>query len=117
MFQIDTDTMNKKALTCAIRVIEEFRRISPEMQAQQMLTTLLIASEQGITVKELAERIGISQAAASRCVADWTGWTYRKEQGPDYIEPKVDLMDTRRKPLHLKPKGCVFVQRLTDHWS
>ena len=107
--------MKNTALTCAIRVIEEFRHINPEMQAQQMLTILLIASEEGITVKEVAERIGISQAAASRCVADWTGWTYRKVQGPDYIEPKVDLTDTRRKPLHLKPKGRAFVQRLTDH--
>jgi DNA-binding MarR family transcriptional regulator len=107
--------MNKKALSCAIAVIEEFRRINPEMQAQQMLTLLLVAKEEGITPKEVGERIGISQAAASRCIADWTGWTSRKENGPDFIEPRVDLMDTRRKLLHLKPKGRVFVGKVTAH--
>jgi DNA-binding MarR family transcriptional regulator len=107
--------MNKKALNCAIAVIEEFRRINPEMQAQQMLTLLLVAKEEGITPKEVGERIGISQAAASRCIADWTSWTYRKETGPDFIEARVDMMDTRRKLLHLKPKGRAFVGRVTAH--
>jgi DNA-binding MarR family transcriptional regulator len=62
----------RQSINAVVRVIEEFRKLDADMQAQQMLTLLVIAKEEGIGVKEIAERTGVSTSAASRNVAYWS---------------------------------------------
>jgi DNA-binding MarR family transcriptional regulator len=105
----------RQSINAVVRVIEEFRKLDADMQAQQMLTLLVIAKEEGIGVKEIAERTGVSTSAASRNVAYWSDWSALKREGHDLVSIKADLMDTRRKQVSLNPKGKKFVSHIYEH--
>lgn len=106
------DVTDRRALGRLISVIEEFRRLDPEMQAQQMLTLLIVALREGEPVKVIGGALGLSQAAASRNVSYWTDWHWRKRAGLDMIEAVEDKMERRRKLVTLKPKGKRFIAKI-----
>ena len=99
--QIDTVKSAKKVAS----FIEEFRKINPLMQAQQMIVFLLAASNPDITVTEIAASAGISTSAAGRHVAA-LGKSYKAGlPGYDIITTVPDASDARIKRVRLSPKG------------
>ena len=97
-----------------IELIEEFRKLDLEMQAQTMVTFLHVAAKPGITIKELAAITGTSSSSSSRNVAV-LGKVHRKGlPGHDVVETYEDAEDRRTKRCQLTHKGRMVFSSLLD---
>jgi DNA-binding MarR family transcriptional regulator len=99
--QIETVRAAKKVAS----LLEEFRKLNPEMQAQQMAIFLAVAGKPDSTVTELGIATGQPTNSASRNVAALSK-THRKGlPGLDLLTAVEDEMDRRTKRIRLTPKG------------
>lgn len=63
------ETPMKKAFVKGLVLLEEFRKVDPDMPLQMAATFLVVANNEGVTMKELGDKLGISQSSCSRNVA------------------------------------------------
>ncbi|WP_201272627.1 MarR family winged helix-turn-helix transcriptional regulator [Sinorhizobium medicae] len=97
-----SDNKNVRRL---ISIVEEFRKLDPEMQAQTILLFLLVVARPGITMKELAQNTELSSASISRNIAA-LGETHRGGQpGHNLLRAYEDPLDRRTKRVELTAKG------------
>jgi len=108
--------MNKKQAIEFKKVIEQFRLIDPEIQAQTILTLINTYLNQektdGYSVTDMANELGLSQASASRNVMVWSKLTRKKQAGPDFIAATECPVNRSRKRLSLTQKGINFLELL-----
>ena len=101
-----------------ITLLEEFRKIDPEMPLQTATTFLLVSEhserDNGICVKDLAQLLGISSAAASRNVAKLSKVGVKSQQGHGLVEAREDPMYRVRKTVHLTPQGERVIRTLEE---
>jgi DNA-binding MarR family transcriptional regulator len=95
-----------------IRVFEEFRRLDPDMPIQYALSFLTIAQHEGLSMGELAQRLGIAQSSASRNIAALSRWHSFGKDGHDLVEAHEDPRERRRKIVTLTPLGHRLVAGL-----
>ncbi len=93
-------------------VIEIARAEDPVMPIQMLQTLLAVARQPGITMQELGEILGTSQASCSRNVAALGKWHKFGEPGLDLVDAIEDPVERRRKIIFLTPKGRVRVQEV-----
>lgn len=96
--------MSKK-IDKLLMLLEELRKLDPEMQLQMAATLVLVAKKEGITMKEMSDRLGISQASCSRNVAALSRWHRLNRAGHDLVIATEDPAERRRKVVFLTPKG------------
>jgi len=109
-----TQTETVKAARKAALIIEEFRKLNPEMQAQQMAIFLAVAAKPNQTVTELAKATGHATASVSRNVAA-LGETHRKGlPGLNILVATEDVLDRRNKRINLTPKGVRVMASLEN---
>lgn len=85
--------------------IEEMRKIDPEMQAHTINIFVMVCLNPGITMKDLGERLGVSQATMSRNIAA-LGKVHRLNRpGYDLLQAEEDPVERRRKIVNLTAKG------------
>lgn len=94
-----------KAYSRVIALIEEFRKIDPEMPLQTAVTFCTVAAEEGITMKRLQEKLGFSQSSCSRNVASLSKFHRLNKPGHDLLYTTEDPHERRRKIVMLTPKG------------
>lgn len=91
-------------MTASLRTLSaalaEFQKLSKDMQAQTMQIFLTIATNDGITLKDIEQRTGSSNSSVSRNVGALT------EHG--LIMAKTDPVDARVKRGALTAKGKRF---------
>jgi DNA-binding MarR family transcriptional regulator len=104
-----------KCLHGMAKAIGELRKIEPEIEAQAMLTLLWVAIQPGITMKELSERIGVSQSTTSRNVAMLGEINRRHEPGHGLLVAREDPTERRRKIVELTAKGRLVVASIAEH--
>ncbi|MFD2261621.1 MarR family winged helix-turn-helix transcriptional regulator [Lacibacterium aquatile] len=97
-----------------MRVLEEFRKLDPDLPIQYALSFLTLASNEGLSLGELASRLDIAQSSASRNVAALSAWHSFGKPGLDLVEAKEDPRERRRKLVTLTPKGHELIERLRD---
>lgn len=87
--------------------LEVFRQLDPEMQAQTMITFLLVAmaDPDPMPMADLARAAGLAQSSVSRNVSSLGAWSRHKRPGLKLLESTEDLMDRRRKVVSLTPSG------------
>lgn len=104
-----------EAASSLLRVIERFREIDGEMQAQAMAVLLKVAkSPLPLRMAEIAEELGLSQSTISRNVAYLGDWNRRREAGHKLVEAYEDPAERRRKLVRLTAKGKRFVKSLNE---
>lgn len=97
--------MTTKALHKLYRAVEEARKIDPEMQAHTLNIFLVVCMHPNVTMKDLGERLGVSQATMSRNIAA-LGKVHRLNRpGYDLCIAEEDPVERRRKVVNLTPKG------------
>lgn len=101
-FQQGADSKTARRL---LGFVEEFRKLSPDIQAGQIVVFLHIAGTPGIPMKDLERRSGLSSSAVSRNVLALSEWNKKDVPGHDLVETYEDLDDRRNKRVRLKPKG------------
>ena len=65
-----------------MHVLEEFRKLDPDLPIQYALSFLTLAQNEGMSMRELAERLGIAQSSASRNVAALEQMAQLRQAGP-----------------------------------
>lgn len=98
--------------TDLIYVIEEFRHLDSEMPAQTMLTFLHVLQKPDIMLVELAEKMGVSNAAVSRNLSKLARWQKMGKPGLDLVERVENPANRREKNVSITKKGERFAQRL-----
>jgi DNA-binding MarR family transcriptional regulator len=94
-----------KAARKVASIIEEFRKLNAEMQAQQMAIFLAVVAKPECTVTDLANITGHSTGTVSRNVAALSKIHRKGMPGLDIIQAKEDVLDRRNKRITLTPKG------------
>ncbi|HYG84622.1 MAG TPA: winged helix-turn-helix transcriptional regulator [Azospirillum sp.] len=94
------------------RVLEAFRTLDPDLPIQYALSFITIAQNEGISIGELAERLGIAQSSASRNVAALSRWHSFGKAGLDLVSAQEDPRERRRKIVTLTDRGRAFLDEL-----
>lgn len=108
---------NMKTIKSLMNLVEELRKLDPEMQLQtvQVLLAVAHAGDAGVPMTNLADNLGISQASASRNVAALGNKLNRhKQPGLGLLESKEDPADYRRKIVKVTAKGNRMIERLVE---
>lgn len=95
-----------------VHVLEAFRTLDPDLPIQYALSFMTIARNEGISIGELAERLGIAQSSASRNVAALSRWHSFGKAGLDLVQAQEDPRERRRKIVTLTDKGRAFLEEL-----
>lgn len=95
-----------------IDVLEAFRELDPDMPIQYALAFLTIARREGLSVRELSERLGIAQSSASRSVAALSEWHSFRKPGHRVVVAREDPRERRRKIVTLTPEGQSLLEKL-----
>lgn len=95
-----------------IRVLEALRELDPDMPIQYALSFLTVARHEGLSIRELSERLGIAQSSASRNVAALSRWHSFGKPGHDLVQSEEDPRERRRKVVTLTSKGRALVEDL-----
>jgi len=95
-----------------VHVLEAFRKLDPDLPIQYALSFMTIAQNEGISIGELAERLGIAQSSASRNVAALSRWHSFGKAGLDLVQAQEDPRERRRKIVTLTEKGRAFLDEL-----
>lgn len=106
----------RKLLRRTLRVMEEFKKLDPEMPLQQMITfvEIALASEDGISVSDLATKVGNSQSSASRHVAVLGDFGRGKTPALQVVKASVNPMDRRVQIVKLSHKGKMVIDHLLE---
>lgn len=116
LIQLNQESLNHhEAASYLLRIIERFREIDGEMQAQAMAVLMKVAkSPLPIRMHDIAIELGLSQSTISRNVAYLGDWNRRKEAGHKLLEAYEDPAERRRKLVRLTAKGRRFVKSLNE---
>jgi len=96
------------------KVVEEFRKLDGEMPMQMASTFMVVARHQGITMKDIAEKVGVTQSSVSRNIGALGSRHRYGKEGLKLVKTEEDDIDIRRKVVHLTPKGTKFVASLVE---
>ncbi len=95
-----------------IRALEAFRRLDPDMPIQYALSFLTIARNEGMSMGDLAQKLGIAQSSASRNIAALSRWHSFNKPGHDLVEAHEDPRERRRKLVRLTARGHALIAEL-----
>lgn len=99
-------TPSRISLTTALQLLNEFRKLDPEMPIQVATVFLEVANNgEPILMTDLGDRVGIAQSSVSRNVAALSKVNRFHQPGFDLLEAREDPMERRRKLVDLTVKG------------
>jgi DNA-binding MarR family transcriptional regulator len=110
----------RNKLTKLIRGLEPLQK---ELSLPQLLTLLQIAVSPGLSVNDLAEKLGIPQQTASRHVSALLGRYQGTPAGSDLTErstldplivQEINQNDPRSRALFVSEQGDVFLEKLVS---
>ncbi len=97
--------MEINALNRLLLVVEEFRKIDPQLPPQMAAVFIYVCGHDGCSVSEIERGLGVSQSSASRSAAA-LGSTHRSgKAGFGLLEERADPVDARKKLLFLTHQG------------
>lgn len=98
----------------AIRVLEAFKAVDPEITLPAMLTFLYYVEKDGMSGNQFSvtQRLDMSDATASRSTSHWLEWKRPKVRGLSMLESVPDPNDRRYKLITLTRKGLEFADKI-----
>lgn len=97
-----------------LKFIQDVSRLGAEMPLQQLHCLLVIAqAPDGLSLTDLATKVGISLATASRYVAALGKQNRHRAEGLLLVEAFEDPMERRKKIIRLTSKGRIAINKLT----
>lgn len=97
-----------------LRIIREFRKMHRDISAQVIEVYLTVAMNEGIQVHQIAEKMGVASATASRHCAFLGKVDRRRNPGLDLIVVTEVYDDRRFKECKLTTKGKMVLESLRD---
>ncbi|MBD9511939.1 winged helix-turn-helix transcriptional regulator [Ensifer sp. ENS10] len=96
---------NNKNARRLISIIEEFRKLDPEIQAQTITLFLLVVARPGITMKELVQQTGLASSSVSRNISALGERHRNGEPGHGLVRAYEDPQDRRTKRVDVTAQG------------
>jgi DNA-binding MarR family transcriptional regulator len=88
-----------------MRALQSLREEDEQMPTQMAAVFLSVALQPGLTMSELGQHVGMSQASCSRNVAALGEWHRFGKAGLNLVESVEDPRERRRKIMFLTVKG------------
>lgn len=103
--------MTNKKLKKLQNILQELTTVDPEFPIQWALVFIEIAMEEGISLKDVSDRTGISMSVMSRTIGALSN---ARRMGKPYglIAVRHAKDDRRRKELYLSAKGRKLAEKL-----
>ena len=102
--------------TTALKDLEKalivLREVDSDMPIAQALSLLVIAKNEGLSLKELAEKVGVGMASASRYVAFFGKPNASGKKGLGLVVAVEDPLERRKKTITLTAKGRNVIAKL-----
>jgi DNA-binding MarR family transcriptional regulator len=102
----------KARIDAALAILEPFLEIRPTMPLQYVVAFLHVAREEGLGVKEYAERTDCGVSVMSRHLQDIGDRDRYKEPGFGLITQRQDPMNLRTHQAMLTPLGRTLAHRI-----
>jgi len=97
----------------ALKLLYGIQKVDPEMPLQQVMCLFVIAQEkEGISLTDLANKVGIGLASASRYVGSLGKINRHREEGFNFIEAYEDPMERRKKIIRVTTKGKIAIRKM-----
>lgn len=97
----------------ALRFLSGVHKIDPEMPLQQIMCLLVISEHQeGLSLTELSNKVGLRLATASRYVSELGKMNRRREEGLNLVESYENPMERRQKIIRITTKGRITLHNL-----
>jgi DNA-binding MarR family transcriptional regulator len=105
--------MAKTSAERLISLISVFRDMDERLLLPQIYTLLMVQKydKDGLSLKELAEKAGVSHAAVFRYIED-LGKNHETGEGMGLVTSTRDPADRRRMVVKLTPKGHTWLERV-----
>ena len=109
----------KRSIRKISYVVDELRKLDPEMPAQRIATYLTIALREGISVVEMSNLTGQSTSSSTRNLQSLgvdkvTGKRLGKN-GVGLVRLESDPVDGRKKNCYLTPLGHAVLLKIAHH--
>lgn len=103
-----------KEIRTAIRVLEEFRKVDPDITLPSMLAFLYYVESDGQGGNQYAmeQRLDMSTATASRATSHWLDYKRPKVPGLDMLTSVPDPQDRRYRLINVNQRGAIFAERV-----
>lgn len=100
----------------AIRVLEAFKDIDPDITLPSMLTFLYAVERDGQSGNQdaITQRLDMSGATASRAISHWLDFKRPRVAGLGMLESIPDPEDRRYKMITLNRKGMTFAKKIEE---
>jgi len=100
----------------AIRVLEQFKKIDPDITLPSMLTFLYAVERDGQAGNQYAidQRLDMTGATTSRAIAHWLDFKRPRVAGLNMMVSTPDPEDRRYKMITLTRRGLDFVEKLEE---
>lgn len=107
---------SSREIRTAIRVLEEFKRIDPDITLPSMLAFLYYVEKDGEAGNQasMEKRLDMSTATASRATSHWLQWKRPKYAGLNMVESIPDPEDRRFKMITLNRRGVEFAEKIKE---
>lgn len=113
----------KKEMMKVLQILEDFRKVYPDMQMQTAVVFVNVVLNEGTTMKSIQERTGVVQATVSRNISLLSEDVNiaRGRKGFGLVYTQEDPAERRRKIVFLTAKGkhlasslCLNLRSLED---
>lgn len=94
-----------KTLERFMGALEPFRTLRHTIPLQYVWSFLLVASEEGLSVDEYAERAGVQQSVMSRHLLDIGDRNRHMDEGFGLVSSRPNPLNMRKSEIYLTPKG------------
>lgn len=107
---------SSKELRTAIRLLEAFQKVDPDITLPSMLTFLYAVERDGQAGNQFSidQRLGMSGATASRAIAHWLEYKRPRVAGLNMMESIPDPEDRRYRMITLNRRGLEFASKLEE---
>jgi DNA-binding MarR family transcriptional regulator len=107
---------SSKEIRTAIRLLEAFKHIDPDITLPSMLTFLYTVERDGQAGNqfEIDQRLDMSGATASRAIAHWLDFKRPRVAGMNMVESLPDPEDRRYRVITLNRRGLEFAAKIEE---
>ncbi|MDB5381903.1 MAG: putative transcriptional regulator, MarR family [Rhodospirillales bacterium] len=93
-------------------ILDEFRKLDPELPAQQAVALIVISERAGMTQQKVAAQLGVSKSSANRIFNKLADEGTDGKVGLGLIKILPGDADARERQAYLTPTGVEFLANL-----
>jgi DNA-binding MarR family transcriptional regulator len=108
------DLHSETTLRRLLSAVNTVRLIDAAMPIQTFAAFLVISIQEGQTINQVGDKIGLTQSSASRNVSALSDWDWRKKEGLKLVEYRQDPMNLSVKNIYLTGKGKQLMTHLVN---